>query len=215
MRLSCCRILQIYIAILSVLHTLDDAAVILALPEHAAMNAVRLSWRPHVRLCIASGAPLNRLRVHSNLYSSSKACVRAEPERTAVTDPTVAISSVEAAATLERIYTEPSAPEATYAPTRRNSKAVIKQAPYLLAQYWRLQSLVEQRLGGEIGGLAAAIGFAFGAIFLEYGVQGILDHYFGDSVFGGLCCAATGLAIVFGIRLQGWQPIDLWGRANH
>lgn len=58
--------------------------------------------------------------------------------------------------------------------------------------------------------LCTTVCFALGIIMIEYGVQGLLDHYLGDSVVGGIGCIAVGLAIILNIRLSGYKLVKLF-----
>lgn len=79
-----------------------------------------------------------------------------------------------------------------------------------LAALWAAVVQAEQRLEASLPSIGATIAFMVGVIILEFGVQGLLDHYLGDSVLGSVACILVGLGIVLWIKLAGLQVSTLW-----
>jgi hypothetical protein len=47
--------------------------------------------------------------------------------------------------------------------------------------------------------------FILGLILMEVGIEGLLNHYLGDSVLGSVSCIVFGLSAVFWVKLNGYQ----------
>ncbi|GIL43022.1 hypothetical protein Vafri_827 [Volvox africanus] len=61
---------------------------------------------------------------------------------------------------------------------------------------------IEAKLEGDLVTIAVTIIFAVGFISLEFGVNDLIDHYFGDSLLSDVVCVWVGLAVVFGVKLS-------------
>ncbi|GFR40423.1 hypothetical protein Agub_g997 [Astrephomene gubernaculifera] len=61
---------------------------------------------------------------------------------------------------------------------------------------------VEARLGADLATLGLTVLFAVGFISLEFGINDLIEIYWGDSTLADVVCVAAGLALVFWVRLS-------------
>ncbi|GLI68985.1 hypothetical protein VaNZ11_013521 [Volvox africanus] len=61
---------------------------------------------------------------------------------------------------------------------------------------------IEAKLEGDLVTIAVTIIFAVGFISLEFGVNDLIDHYFGDSLLSDVVCVWVGLTVVFWVKLS-------------
>ncbi|GIL72946.1 hypothetical protein Vretimale_4594 [Volvox reticuliferus] len=61
---------------------------------------------------------------------------------------------------------------------------------------------IEAKLEGDLITIAVTIIFAVGFISLEFGVNDLIEHYFGDSLLSDVVCVWVGLAVVFWVKLS-------------
>ncbi|GAX75465.1 hypothetical protein CEUSTIGMA_g2908.t1 [Chlamydomonas eustigma] len=55
--------------------------------------------------------------------------------------------------------------------------------------------------------LAASLLLALGILLEYYGLEGLLDIYLGDSVFGAICCILVGVTLMVGVRVSGAKTL--------
>ncbi|GLC63428.1 hypothetical protein PLESTF_000035100 [Pleodorina starrii] len=61
---------------------------------------------------------------------------------------------------------------------------------------------IEARLEADLVTIAVTILFAVGFISLEFGINDLIEHYYGESVFADVVCVSVGLAVVFWVKLS-------------
>ncbi|GLC38929.1 hypothetical protein PLESTB_000462400 [Pleodorina starrii] len=61
---------------------------------------------------------------------------------------------------------------------------------------------IEAKLEADLVTIAVTILFAVGFISLEFGINDLIEHYYGESVFADVVCVSVGLAVVFWVKLS-------------
>jgi len=70
--------------------------------------------------------------------------------------------------------------------------------------------LVETKLHTDMKTLGLTILFSLAIILVNWGVEGLWDIAFGESIVGAIWCQAVGMAMIVYVRLSGIKLLRLW-----
>lgn len=72
---------------------------------------------------------------------------------------------------------------------------------------------IEKKLEADVATIGWTILFAVGFITLEFGVNDLIEHFWGDTLLSDVVCVFVGLAVVFWIRIKRYRLVrfDRWG----
>ncbi|EFJ52158.1 hypothetical protein VOLCADRAFT_116195 [Volvox carteri f. nagariensis] len=75
---------------------------------------------------------------------------------------------------------------------------------------------MEAKLEADLTTVGVTILFAVGFISLEFGINDLIEHYFGDSLLSDVVCVWVGLAVVFWVRLSKMRLMrfDRWRKTR-